>query len=61
MYWIVALIGTAELAAASVLINVTLIALLPGIALGISAATLVGQSAGARRAGRRQAMGVGCR
>jgi len=46
MYWIIAQIGTAELAAASVLINVTLIALLPGIAFGISAATLVGQALG---------------
>ena len=46
MYWIIARIGTAELAAASVLINVTLIALLPGMALGIAAATLVGQALG---------------
>lgn len=46
MYWIIAQIGTAELAAASVLINVTLIALLPGMALGIAAATLVGQALG---------------
>ena len=46
MYWIVAKIGTAELAAANVLINVTLIAMLPGMALGISAAALVGQALG---------------
>ncbi|HJP36793.1 MAG TPA: MATE family efflux transporter [Gammaproteobacteria bacterium] len=46
MYWIIAQIGTAELAAASVLINLTLVALLPGIGLGISAATLVGQALG---------------
>lgn len=46
MYWIIAQIGTAELAAANVLINLTLIALLPGMALGISAATLVGQALG---------------
>jgi len=46
MYWIIAQIGTAELAAASVLMNVTLIAFLPGMALGISSATLVGQALG---------------
>lgn len=46
MYWIVAQIGTAELAAANVLINLTLVALLPGIAFGISATTLVGQALG---------------
>lgn len=46
MYWIIVQIGTAELAAANVLINLTLVALLPGMALGISAATLVGQALG---------------
>ncbi len=46
MYWIIAQIGTAELAAANVLINLTLVALLPGMALGIAAATLVGQALG---------------
>lgn len=46
LYWIIATIGTRELAAASVLVNVTLVALLPGIGLGIAAATLVGQALG---------------
>ena len=46
MYWIIGQIGTAELAAANVLINLTLIALLPGMAFGISSATLVGQALG---------------
>lgn len=46
MYWIIAQIGTAELAAASVLMNITLIAFLPGMGLGISASTLVGQALG---------------
>ncbi len=46
MYWIIAQIGTAELAAASVLMNITLIAFLPGMALGLSASTLVGQALG---------------
>ncbi len=45
-YWIVGLVGTRELAAASVLINVTLVAVLPGLGLGLSAATLVGQALG---------------
>jgi multidrug resistance protein, MATE family len=46
MFWIVGRIGTAETAAATVLINVTLVAILPGIALGLTAASLVGQALG---------------
>ncbi len=46
MYWIVGKVGTLELAAANVLINITLVAILPGIGLGLSAATLVGQALG---------------
>lgn len=46
LYWIIGQVGTAQLAAANVLINVVLIAILPGIALGISSATLVGQALG---------------
>lgn len=45
-YWIVGLVGTRELAAASVLINVTLVAILPGLGMGLAAATLVGQALG---------------
>lgn len=45
-YWIIGLIGTRELAAANVLINVTLVAILPGLGLGLAAATLVGQALG---------------
>jgi putative MATE family efflux protein len=45
-YWIVGQVGTAELAAANVLINVMLVAILPGMGLGLSAATLVGQALG---------------
>lgn len=51
LYWIIAQVGTRELAAASVLVNVTLVALLPGIGLGIAAATLVGQALGRRDPG----------
>jgi len=46
MYLIIGKIGTSELAAANVLLNLTLFALLPGMALGLSAATLVGQALG---------------
>ena len=46
LYWIIGQVGTDELAAANVLINVMLVAILPGIALGLTAATLVGQALG---------------
>ena len=48
MFWIIGKIGTPELAAANVLITVLLFAILPGLALGIACATLVGQALGAR-------------
>jgi multidrug resistance protein, MATE family len=38
--------NTAEVAAANAVVNVTLVALLPGIALGIASASLVGQALG---------------
>ena len=44
--WIVGLVGTRELAAASVLLNVTLVMILPGNGLGLTAASLVGQALG---------------
>jgi len=46
MFWIIGKIGTPELAAANVLITVLLFAILPGIALGLACATLVGQALG---------------
>ena len=45
-YWIVGQVGTREVAAASVIVNLTLVAILPGLALGLSASTLVGQALG---------------
>lgn len=45
-YMIIGLVGTRELAAANVLINVTLVAILPGLGLGLAASTLVGQALG---------------
>jgi len=44
--WIVGRVGTDELGAVNVLLNVTMVALLPGIGLGLVAASLVGQSLG---------------
>lgn len=46
MFYIIGRIGTPELAAANVLITVLLFAILPGLALGIACATLVGQALG---------------
>ncbi|MDT0634591.1 MATE family efflux transporter [Spectribacter hydrogenoxidans] len=48
LFWILAQVGTRELAVANVLINVTLVAVLPAIGLGLAAASLVGQSLGRR-------------
>jgi multidrug resistance protein, MATE family len=46
LFWIVGLIGTAELAVANVLVTITLTAILPGIGFGIAAATLCAQALG---------------
>ncbi|NQY81319.1 MAG: MATE family efflux transporter [Candidatus Caenarcaniphilales bacterium] len=46
LYWIVGKIGTTEVAATNVLINIYLLALLPAIAFGITLATLSGQALG---------------
>jgi Na+-driven multidrug efflux pump len=46
MFWIIGNIGTPELAVANVLITVLLFAILPGLALGLACATLVGQALG---------------
>ena len=46
LFWIIAQIGTPELAVANVLINISLVAFLPGMGFGIAAATLAGQALG---------------
>ncbi|MEQ9502382.1 MAG: MATE family efflux transporter [Deltaproteobacteria bacterium] len=46
LFWILGQVGTAATAAANVIINVMLVAILPGIAFGIAGATLVGQALG---------------
>jgi multidrug resistance protein, MATE family len=48
LFWIIGQIGTREVAAASVLINVMLVVVLPAMALGLTTASLVGQALGAR-------------
>ena len=45
-FWIIGQMGTKELAAANVLVNIMLVALLPGMGFGMAAATLVGQALG---------------
>ena len=46
IFWIIGKVGTAELAAANVLITVTLFAILPGLGLGLACTTLVSQALG---------------
>ena len=46
MFWILGLAGEDHAAAGMVLINVMLLAILPGIGMGLAAATLVGQALG---------------
>jgi multidrug resistance protein, MATE family len=45
-FWIIGQVGTREMAAATVILNLTLVAILPGLALGLAASTLVGQALG---------------
>lgn len=46
LFWIVGKVGTTELAAANVMVNLMLVAILPGLGLGLAAASLVGQALG---------------
>ena len=46
LFWIIGQVGTAEVAAGNVLINVMLVAILPAIGFGLAAASLVGQALG---------------
>ena len=46
LFGILGMIGTVATAAGNVVLNVTLVAILPGIAFGIASATLVGQALG---------------
>ena len=49
-FWIVGKVGTDELAASNVLVNLLLVLILPGMAFGITAASLVGQALGRKDA-----------
>jgi putative MATE family efflux protein len=46
LFWIIGQIGTRELAASNVLVQLLLVAILPGIGFGMAAASLVGQALG---------------
>ena len=46
LFWIIGKVGTAETAAANVLVNIMPVAILPSIALGMASTTLVGQAMG---------------
>jgi len=45
-FWIIGQIGTAELAASNVLVQLLLVVILPGVGFGMAAASLVGQALG---------------
>jgi putative MATE family efflux protein len=45
-FWILGRVGTAELAASNVLVQLLLVAILPGLGFGMAAASLVGQALG---------------
>ena len=45
-FWIIGRIGTAELAASNVLVQLLLVVILPGVGFGLAAASLVGQALG---------------
>ncbi len=46
LFWIIGRIGTEELAASNVLVQLLLVAILPGVGFGLAAASLVGQALG---------------
>lgn len=50
-FWIVGQVGTQELAASNVLVNLMLVGILPGLAFGLASATLVGQALGRKNLG----------
>ena len=46
LFWIIGQVGTEDTAAATVLVNIMLVAILPGVAFGLAAGSLVGQALG---------------
>ena len=57
LFWIIGRVGTQELAASNVLVNLLLVALLPSIGFGLAAASLVGHALGQGRPGDARAWG----
>lgn len=57
LFWIVGQLGTPEVAALNVLMNLTLVALLPSLGMGIACASLVGRSLGEKKPERAWAWG----
>ncbi len=49
LFWIVGQVGTNEMAAASVLVNLTLVAFLPSMGLGLAALSLTGEALGRKQ------------
>ncbi len=49
LFWIIGQVGTVELAAANVLMNIMLVAILPGLGFGMASASLVGQALGRKQ------------
>jgi len=56
-FWIIGQVGTAELAASNVLVQLLLVVLLPGLGFGLAAASLVGQALGRKDAADAAAWG----
>lgn len=56
-FWIIGKVGTAELAASNVLVQLLLVAILPGIGFGMASASLVGQALGRGHADDARAWG----
>ena len=48
LFWVIGCVGAMELAAANVLLNITLVGVLPLLGLGLASASLVGQALGAQ-------------
>ena len=60
-FWILGRVGTAELAASNVLVQLLLVAILPGLGSGMAAASLVSQALGRKDPADAMAVGLGCR
>ncbi len=49
LFWIIGRVGTTALAASNIMVNLMLVAILPGLGLGMAAASLVGQALGRKQ------------